>query len=246
MFFLCWNLSLFGELPNHQSAQFFKNCQNQQLTTVICVWCSDRSEIDIEKKVKYTRTKGELGLNDLPPIEDLKITVDENKCKPIGSVLNIVDTMGLLETFYHSFLSWQLVFFEMLLYSVSHISVVIQSLPNTPPLDIDTVLFVDRGQCAIGKIFDVFGPVHEPLYCVRFNSHDHVKEKNIAREQVVYCAPNTEFTSYIHTAELLKYVNISFSIWKITSNFLFLVFGLGFFTVLTFQDQRKWCVVDWQ
>ncbi len=161
---------------------------------VICISCSDRSETDVKKKIEYTRTKGELSLNDLPPIEDLRITVDENNCKPIGSVLNIVDAMGLSELY----------FFFFNPYVVYCISVVIQSLPNTTPLDIDTVLFVDRGQHAIGKIFDVFGPIQEPLYCVRFNSCRHIKEKNITKEQIVYCSPNSEFTSYIRTAELLE------------------------------------------
>lgn len=82
--------------------------------------------------------------------------------------------------------------------------VVVQSFLNTPPLDIDTVLFLDRGQRVLGKIFEVFGPVREPLYCIRFNSREHIKAKNIIKEQVVYCAPQTEYTSYIHTAELLK------------------------------------------
>lgn len=84
--------------------------------------------------------------------------------------------------------------------------VIVQSFPNTPPLDIDTVLFLDRGQRPLGKIFDVFGPVQEPLYCVRFNSSEHIKQKNITKEQVVYCAPQTEYTSFIRTAELMKYV----------------------------------------
>lgn len=82
--------------------------------------------------------------------------------------------------------------------------VVIQSFPNTPALDIDTVLFLDRGQRALGKIFDVFGPVQEPFYSVRFNSREHIQERDIRREQVVYCAPQTEYTSYIPVAQLLK------------------------------------------
>lgn len=40
------------------------------------------------------RTKGELSLNDLPPIEDLKISIEEEKCEPVGCIKSIVDTLG--------------------------------------------------------------------------------------------------------------------------------------------------------
>jgi len=40
------------------------------------------------------KTKGELDITDLPPIEDLKISVDEEKCQPIGCIKSIVDTLG--------------------------------------------------------------------------------------------------------------------------------------------------------
>lgn len=40
------------------------------------------------------KTKGELDLTDLPPIEDLKISVDEEKCQPVGCIKSIVDTLG--------------------------------------------------------------------------------------------------------------------------------------------------------
>lgn len=49
----------------------------------------------MKKRSKAPHTKGELSVDDLPPIEDLTITVEESKCKPVGSVFNIVDTMGM-------------------------------------------------------------------------------------------------------------------------------------------------------
>jgi len=45
-------------------------------------------------KDDYVKTKGELDICDLPPIEDLKISVDEAKCQPVGCIKNIVDTLG--------------------------------------------------------------------------------------------------------------------------------------------------------
>lgn len=64
------------------------------------------SELNEKKNFKYPRTKGELVMAELPPIEDLKITVDESKCKPVGSVFNMVDTMGKSETLGCRFWSW--------------------------------------------------------------------------------------------------------------------------------------------
>lgn len=40
------------------------------------------------------KAKGELGIEDLPPIEELTITVPESECKQLGTISGIVDTMG--------------------------------------------------------------------------------------------------------------------------------------------------------
>lgn len=45
-------------------------------------------------KDEPVKTRGELGINDLPPIEDLKITVEEEKCQPVGCIKSIVNTLG--------------------------------------------------------------------------------------------------------------------------------------------------------
>lgn len=126
-------------------------------------------------KLKSTRNKGELDLDDLPPIEDLQISVPEDQCLPVGKILNIVDTL-----------------------------VLIKSLKNTPTLDLDSVLFLDKGSRSLGKIFDVIGPVCGPVYCVRFNSHQHIVDSNIQIDQDVYCAPQTEHTSYVPLPDLMK------------------------------------------
>ncbi len=45
---------------------------------------------------KTAKTKGEVALEDLPPIEDLKITVGPRvELKPLGIVSSVVDTLGL-------------------------------------------------------------------------------------------------------------------------------------------------------
>ncbi|KAG5672241.1 hypothetical protein PVAND_002383 [Polypedilum vanderplanki] len=122
----------------------------------------------INKKKEPLKVKGELLLEDLPPIENLEIQVDEKECLELGTISSIVDQLVLVEAYSHS-----------------------------APLDIDSVLFLDMGKKALGKIFDVIGQVSSPIYCVRFNSHNDIIEKNITVGQKVFCAPRTEYTSYV-------------------------------------------------
>jgi len=86
----------------------------------------------------------------------------------------------------------------------SFVAVVVQAHKNTPALDLDSILFLDHGRRPLGQIFDVFGPVTEPLYCVRFNSAEHIKEKGIEKDMAVYCAPKTQHTSYVFVPDLLR------------------------------------------
>lgn len=125
------------------------------------------------KRQKNNEIKNEL--DDLPPIEDLKISVPEVLCDPLGEVAWMVEQL-----------------------------VVVKPKPGKPTLNLDTVLFVEKGQRALGKIFDVFGKVNEPHYCVRFNSSKHIKECDIKEGMTVYYCPNTEYTSLVFLHELLK------------------------------------------
>lgn len=56
----------------------------------------------------------------------------------------------------------------------------------------------------MGRVFDVFGPVTKPYYAVRFNDADHIKSYNIQIKEPVYCAPKTEYTSFVLVSQLLK------------------------------------------
>lgn len=40
------------------------------------------------------KAKGELGIDDLPPIAELTITVPESECIQLGTVSGIVETLG--------------------------------------------------------------------------------------------------------------------------------------------------------
>lgn len=120
------------------------------------------------KKKPPIKVKGELLLEDLPPIQDLEIEVDEKECLEIGTVTSIVDQLVLVEGYQHS-----------------------------APLDIDSVLFLDCGKKALGKVFDVIGQVSAPIYCIRFNSHEDIVAKNINTGDKVFCAPRTEYSSFV-------------------------------------------------
>ena len=64
------------------------------------------------------------------------------------------------------------------------------------------MLFLDRGKTPLGLIFDVLGPVDEPYYSVRVNSKQDILDKGIEVRMEVYCAPKTEYTSYIFISAL--------------------------------------------
>jgi len=142
------------------------------------------SSADEYLKKKNLKTKGELDISDLPPIEDLKISLNEEKCKPMGSIKSIVDSLVIVEAFV-----------------------------NQSALDIDSVLFIDRGERALGKIFDVFGPVSKPFYAVRFNNSEHIKTFNLLIKEPVFCAPETEYANFILVSKLMQ-IKGSDASWK--------------------------------
>ena len=100
---------------------------------------------------------------------------------------------------------------------------VIESLPDLPALDLESVLFAieeadGEGQeqndelAAIGRVFDVIGPVTRPYYCVRFNSEEHIRSKNLRKGQQIFFAPKTEHTAFVFLEQLMK-MKISDASW---------------------------------
>ncbi|KAK6621639.1 hypothetical protein RUM44_001446 [Polyplax serrata] len=132
------------------------------------------------KNRKYNKKSSGNGISDfsissLPPIEDLKISVPEKECVEIGVITSIVDTL-----------------------------VIVESYKGTAALDIDTVLFLDSGKRPLGKVFEILGPVSEPVYAVRFNDQDQITCKMIEKGLKVYYAPQTQHTTFVHLSEVLK------------------------------------------
>ncbi|KFM60182.1 H/ACA ribonucleoprotein complex non-core subunit NAF1, partial [Stegodyphus mimosarum] len=141
-------------------------------------------ENQMPARIPNIKTKGELDLDDLPPIEDLQISVSEKEMQKIGVVHAVVDKL-----------------------------VVIKAVKDMQPLDLDSVLFVSAGK-PLGRIFDVFGQVVDPFYCVRFNTSEDIKDKGIAIDDDVFFAPEkTDITSYVFV-EQLKNQKGSDASWK--------------------------------
>ena len=112
----------------------------------------------------------------LPPVEDLHISVPKEVCEPIGFIKHFIE-MGSI--------------------------VVVESYPGRAPVNFDTVLFVDGGERVLGEVFDVFGPVKNPYYSIRFNSEEHLKSANLELNMTVFCAPKTPYTKYVFMRDVL-------------------------------------------
>lgn len=82
--------------------------------------------------------------------------------------------------------------------------VIVKPKPGKPTLNIDTVLFIEKGKRVLGQIFEVFGQVTDPHYAVRFNNAQHIVDNNIKTGMVVYYCPNTPHTSLVFVTDLTK------------------------------------------
>jgi len=129
------------------------------------------------------KTANEMMTKDLPPVDDVTAIVPAAECKIIGHIKNLVEDL-----------------------------VVVESLIGIPALDLESVLFVREGSLALGRVFDVIGPVTQPLYVVRFNSKQHIAERGVTVGMKVYFAPKSELTSYVFLEQLMA-MKISDASW---------------------------------
>ncbi|KAM7302914.1 H/ACA ribonucleoprotein complex non-core subunit NAF1 [Ixodes scapularis] len=121
------------------------------------------------------KTPGELDIDELPPIEELHITVPQAELRQAGIVHSVVDRL-----------------------------LVIESCAGQPVLDLDSVLFVSGG-APLGQVFDVFGPVSRPFYVVRFNSAQELAGQGLAPGTAVFYAPlHADVTLYVLESEVRK------------------------------------------
>lgn len=134
---------------------------------------NDASEEQENTTFRPPRTKGEIGLEELPPIQRLDIRAKSEELSHMGRVSHILGNLVTVVSFAH-----------------------------LPPLDLDSILFSKDG-LSLGQIFDVFGPVKEPRYLLRFNNESEIRDSSIVVDMPVYYAPNLPYTSYVFTANLM-------------------------------------------
>lgn len=122
------------------------------------------------------KTKGELDLDDLPPIQHLNINVQTDNLVHLGRVITIVDRL-----------------------------VTVQSFKNTPALDLDSALFLKSGR-PLGTVFDVFGRVSEPIYVIRFNSVEEIASHGVKVDTPVYYVPTLgdPLTKFVFLNQLMQ------------------------------------------
>lgn len=82
--------------------------------------------------------------------------------------------------------------------------VIVCPKPDKPTLNSDTVLFIDKGQKVLGRICEVFGPVKDPHYSVRFNSSEHIEQRGIKKGMLVYYSPGDLYTTLVFLKDLEK------------------------------------------
>lgn len=131
------------------------------------------------------KTRDEVLLEELPAVEEVCITLpEEAELQPVGTVSSILQQL-----------------------------VIIQSLKDTPALNDGSILF-KSDKLAVGKVFEVFGPVSSPLYIMRFNSADQIINMGLTEGLTLYYAPAIkEYTEYILTQQL-KLLKGSDASWK--------------------------------
>ncbi|XP_033752624.1 H/ACA ribonucleoprotein complex non-core subunit NAF1-like [Pecten maximus] len=131
------------------------------------------------------KTEGEIGLDSLPPIEELSLDIEEGlEMVPVGTVSSVLGVLAI-----------------------------IQSAVGVPPLNDDTILFTE-GPKVFGRVFEVFGPVSTPWYSVRFNSNKDIEAKGIKTGMKVFYAPTKDdYTKYVFVT-FLKSLKGSDASWK--------------------------------
>ncbi|XP_031676899.1 H/ACA ribonucleoprotein complex non-core subunit NAF1-like [Oncorhynchus kisutch] len=160
------------------------------VTLAVVLGQADEDDDDDEgfsraRKPCSIKTLDEILPEELPAVEELTVVLpEEAEILPLGSVTSIIQQL-----------------------------VIIQSLKDTPPLKDDSVIF-NSDRLAVGKVFEVFGPVSSPFYVLRFNSESDIAERGVKLKDSMFYAPSlTDYTLYILT-EQLRRLKGSDASWK--------------------------------
>jgi rRNA processing protein Gar1 len=166
---------IFSSSEDDSSSSSDDSLVSENNNTLINEDSDDDDEQQALRNRHGVRTRNELAIDDLPPIENLTITLsDETPIERIGYIRHIID--GKL--------------------------VIIESLLQSPPLNDDSVLF-NRDRRSIGLIFETFGPVEKPYYSIRYNDINSIHQRQIELNQEIFYAPKeTTYTKYVFVQEL--------------------------------------------
>ncbi|CAL8329208.1 unnamed protein product [Lota lota] len=141
-----------------------------------CVRMQGEDEEDDEgfSQPAPVKTRDEVLLEELPAVEELCVSLPESaEIQPIGTVTSVIQQL-----------------------------MIVQSLKGTPPLTEDSIIFTSDRQ-AVGKVFEVFGPVSSPYYVLRFNSEEEIVAKGLVVGCTVFYTPeHKEYTGYVLTKHL--------------------------------------------
>jgi H/ACA ribonucleoprotein complex non-core subunit NAF1 len=143
---------------------------------------------------KYIKTKDEVTLDELPAPERVELVLDPSlKLEKIGRVISKVDKL-----------------------------LVIQSLRageagngELAPLDEDTILF-DANRKSLGKIFEIFGPVTNPFYSIRFGTVNEPEERGLAVStgEIIHVAQSPTYTKFIFNVDEIRRLRGSDASWS--------------------------------
>ncbi|XP_028402248.1 H/ACA ribonucleoprotein complex non-core subunit NAF1-like [Dendronephthya gigantea] len=133
------------------------------------------------------KTKDEIMLSDLPNVDPLNLFVDESV---------VIEPLGKIES---------IIYGEAL--------VIIKSFELVPAVDADSILLLEN-RSGFGKVFEIFGQVKSPHYCVRFNNDEEIKSTKVEVGQTVYYAPQAKDVTHFVFVSKLKNVKGSDASWK--------------------------------
>lgn len=137
---------------------------------------------------------GELTLDDLEPVTRQGIQLDNTvNLVKMGEVVSIVDE--------------KLVIIQSILNENGH---------SCKPLNEESILF-DSNRRELGKVFEVFGPVHAPFYSIRFNNVKEITENSLSVERgasIFYAHDSTEYTKFIFNLDELRRLKGSDASWN--------------------------------
>ncbi|XP_056443008.1 H/ACA ribonucleoprotein complex non-core subunit NAF1 isoform X2 [Gadus chalcogrammus] len=139
-----------------------------------CVRMLDEEDDEGFSQQAQIKTRDEVLLEELPAVEELCVSLPESaEIQPIGTVTSVIQQL-----------------------------MIVQSLKGTPPLTEDSIIFTSD-RLAVGKVFEVFGPVTTPYYVLRFNSEEEIVTKGLVVGCTVFYTPeHKEYTGYVLTKHL--------------------------------------------